>query len=86
MPAAPGPTMAATWGTTPDMCTCSRNRCPEAANRLSASPWFEPGSMRAPPESMNHTMGQRPERAILRIRVTFSSPVCPMLPPLTVKS
>jgi hypothetical protein len=38
--------------------------------------------MRAPPESMNHTMGCRPRRAISRRRVTFSSPVWPMLPAL----
>ena len=26
VPAAPGPTIAATWGTTPESTTCSRNR------------------------------------------------------------
>ena len=31
VPAAPGPTIAATCGTTPLMITCSRNRCPEPA-------------------------------------------------------
>ena len=32
VPAAPGPTIAATCGTTPLMITCSRKRCPEPAN------------------------------------------------------
>ena len=35
----------------------------------------EPGSMRAPAESMSQTIGQRPFSAIDRRRVTFSSPV-----------
>ena len=86
VPAAPGPTMAATCGTTPLMCTCSRKRCPDPAKREMASGWLDPGSMRAPPESMNHTIGQRPRSAIWRRRVTFSSPMWPMLPPFTVKS
>ena len=86
VPAAPGPTIAATCGTTPLMTTCSRNRCPEPAKSEIMSGWLEPGSIRAPPESMSHTIGQRPRKAIDRSRVTFSSPVYPMLPPLTVKS
>ena len=45
-----------------------------------------PGRCARPPESMSHTIGQRPLSAIERRRVTFSSPVYPMLPPLTVKS
>ncbi len=32
VPAAPGPTIADTSGTTPDITTCSRNRCPLPAN------------------------------------------------------
>jgi len=75
VPAAPGPTIAATCGTTPDMITCSRNKCPEPANREIMSGCVDPGSMRAPPESIHQTMGQREARAMWRRRVTFSSPV-----------
>ena len=60
VPAAPGPTIAATCGTTPLMTTCSRKRCPVPAKSESMSGWLDPGSMRAPPESMSHTIGQRP--------------------------
>ncbi len=86
-PPRPGPTIAATCGTTPLMRTCSRNRCPRAGEeRDHVAGGSRRGSMRAPAESMNHTIGQRPRSAIWRRRVTFSSPVYPMLPPLTVKS
>ena len=87
VPAAPGPTIAATSGTTPDMITSSRNSAPAPAKSDIMSP-FAPtcGSMRAPAESMNHTIGMRFRSAISRRRVTFTSPVCPIDPPLTVKS
>ena len=86
VPAAPGPTIAATCGTTPLIRICSRKRCPVPAKSEIMSGCDEPGSMRAPAESMNQTIGQRPLSAIERRRVTFSSPVYPMLPPFTVKS
>ena len=76
VPAAPGPTIAATCGTTPLMTTCSRNRCPLPANsEIMSRVALDCGSMRAPAESMNHTIGMRPRSAISRRRVTFSSPV-----------
>jgi hypothetical protein len=79
--------MAATWGTTPLMMTCSRKRCPRPAkSEMKSAFGWEPGSMRAPAESMNQTMGQRPRRASSRIRETLTSPVSPIDPPLTVKS
>ena len=86
VPAAPGPTIAATCGTTPLITTCSRNRCPVPAKSEIMSGWLDPGSIRAPPESMNQTTGQRPLSAIPRRRETFSSPVYPIDPPLIVKS
>ena len=87
VPAAPGPTMAATSGTTPDMMTSSRKRCPVPAKIAVMSPPPEAlGSMRAPAESMNHTMGMRQRSASSRMRVTLVSPMAPIEPPLTVKS
>ncbi len=81
VPAAPGPIMAATCGTTPDMCTCSRNRSPVRANIEPAASWI-----RAPPESTSHTMGMRSRRASSRMRDALSSPTMPMDPAITVKS
>ena len=46
-----------------------------AGEERNVSGWLVPGSMRAPAESMNHTIGKRPRSAIWRRRVTFSSPV-----------
>ncbi len=87
VPAAPGPTIAATSGTTPDMITSSRNSAPEPANKESMSPCGPTfGSMRAPAESMNQTIGMRLRSASSRRRATFVSPTCPREPPLTVKS
>ena len=87
VPAAPGPTIAATSGTTPDMITSSRNRCAgagEQRDQVAVPP--DLGSMRAPAESMNHTIGMRLRSASSRRRVTLVSPVWPIEPPLTVKS
>ena len=39
-----------------------------------------------PAESMNHTIGMRQRRASSRMRLTLTSPVWPIEPPLTVKS
>ena len=68
------------------MSTSSRKRCPEPAKveMKSAPPPF--GSMRAPAESMNHTIGTRERKASSRSRVTLTSPTIPIEPPLTVKS
>ena len=87
VPAAPGPTMAATWGTTPDMITSSRKRCPVPAKSETMSPCPPAlGSMRAPAESMNQTIGMRQRSASSRMRVTLVSPTWPIEPPFTVKS
>jgi len=55
VPAAPGPIMAATCGTTPDMIDSSRNRSPEPAKL------FEPIAswIRAPAESISQIIGKR---------------------------
>ena len=81
VPAAPGPIIAATCGTTPLMITCSRNRCPVPANS-------EPGRLLDPRAGRVDEPDDRIRfvSAISRRRVTFSSPVLPMVPPLTVKS
>ena len=42
--------------------------------------------MRAPAESSSHTNGMRLDSASSRRRVTFSSPVMPIEPAITVKS
>ena len=81
VPAAPGPIIAATWGTTPDMCTCSRNRSPVRANIDPAASWI-----RAPAESISHTSGIRSRSASSRIRPALISPTMPMEPAITVKS
>jgi hypothetical protein len=81
VPAAPGPIIAATCGTTPLMWTCSRNRSPVRANIDPAASWI-----RAPAESINHTIGIRSRSASSRIRVAFNSPTIPMEPAITVKS
>ena len=87
VPAAPGPTIAATCGTTPLITTCSRNRCPLPANsEIMSGSLFGFGSMRAPAESISHTIGIRLRSASSRMRVTLVSPVNPIEPPLTVKS
>ena len=54
MPAAHGPSIAATSGTTPDIITSSRNRCPEPANSEPAASWI-----RAPAESSSQISGIR---------------------------
>ena len=55
VPAAPGPIMAATWGTTPEKTDCSRKSTPAPANqREPIASW-----MRAPAESISHTIGTR---------------------------
>ncbi len=81
VPAAPGPIIAATCGTTPLMMTCSRKRSPVRANMEPVASW-----MRAPAESISHTSGMRSRRASSRIRVAFSSVTMPMDPAITVKS
>ena len=86
VPAAPGPTIAATCGTTPLITVCSRNRWPLAANSETSSGLFGRGSMRAPAESISHTIGIRQRSASSRIRVTLVSLVKPIDPPFTVKS
>ena len=55
VPAAPGPIIAATWGTTPDMMDSSRKSRPEPAKL------FEPIAswIRAPAESMSQIIGMR---------------------------
>ena len=81
VPAAQGPMSAATCGTTPLMITSSRNRWPEPANSEPAASW-----MRAPAESSSQTIGMRLVSASSRSRATFSSPVIPIEPAITVKS
>ncbi len=81
VPAAQGPMSAATCGTTPLMITSSRNRWPEPANSEPAASW-----MRAPAESSSQTIGMRFVSASSRSRATFSSPVIPIEPAITVKS
>ena len=46
--------MAATRGTTPDITTSSRKRCPEPANMEPAASWI-----RAPAESSSQIIGIR---------------------------
>ena len=81
MPAAQGPSIAATIGITPDITTSSWKRCPEPANSDPAASW-----MRAPAESSSQMNGIRLLRAISRRRLTLSSPVAPIEPAITVKS
>ncbi len=51
------------------------------------SGWLDPGSMRAPPESMNQTMGQRPlEGHLAQARDLLLAGLADAIPPLTVKS
>ena len=63
------------------MTTSSRNRWPEPANSDPTASWI-----RAPAESSSHTSGIRLLSASSRSRVTFSSPVMPIDPAITVKS
>ena len=81
MPAAQGPSIAATSGTTPDIFTSSRKRWPEPANSEPAASW-----MRAPAESSSQTIGMRCFSASSRRRATLTSPVMPIEPAITVKS
>ncbi len=81
VPAAPGPIIAATCGTTPDITTCSRNRSPVRANIDPAASWI-----RAPAESISHTIGMRSRSASSRMRDAFSSPTMPIEPAMIVKS
>ena len=81
MPAAQGPSIAATSGITPDISTSSRKRWPEPANSEPAASWI-----RAPAESSSQMNGIRFCSAISRRRATLSSPVIPIEPAITVKS
>ncbi len=81
VPAAPGPIMAATIGTTPDMIDSSRKSRPEPAKVEPIASW-----MRAPAESMSQIMGMRLPSAISRARLHFTSAVRPIEPAITVKS
>ena len=81
VPAAPGPTIAATCGITPLMWTCSRNRSPVRANIEPAASWI-----RAPAESISHTSGMRSRSASSRVRPALISPTMPIEPAITVKS
>ena len=81
VPAAPGPIMAATMGTTPDMIDSSRKRKPEPANVEPMASWIL-----APAESMSQIMGMRLLSAISRARLHLTSAVRPMEPAITVKS
>ena len=81
VPAAHGPIRAAICGTTPLITTSSRNRCPLPANKDPTASW-----MRAPAESSSQIMGIRLLSASSRRRETFSSPVIPIDPAITVKS
>ncbi len=63
MPAAQGPSIAATMGTTPDITTSSWKRWPEPANSEPAASW-----MRAPAESSSQMNGIRLVSAISRSR------------------
>ena len=81
MPAAQGPSIAATIGITPDITTSSRKRWPEPANIEPAASWI-----RAPAESSSQMNGIRLLSAISRRRATLSSPVMPIEPAITVKS
>ena len=81
MPAAPGPIIAATIGTTPDMIDCSRNRKPDPRSVDPIASW-----MRAPAESISQIMGMRLPSAISRARLHFTSAVRPIEPAITVKS
>jgi hypothetical protein len=81
VPAAQGPSIAATIGTTPDITTSSRKRWPEPANIEPAASWI-----RAPAESSSQIIGRRFCSAISRSRPTLNSPVIPIDPAITVKS
>ncbi len=81
VPAAHGPISAAICGITPLITTSSRNRCPEPANSEPTASW-----MRAPAESSSQMKGMRLVNASSRRRPTFSSPVMPIEPAITVKS
>ena len=54
VPAAHGPSIAATCGMTPDITTCSANSQPVPAKVEPAASWI-----RAPAESSSHTIGLR---------------------------
>ena len=81
MPAGQWPSMAATWGTTPDSVTCSRNNAPACAKVEPLDCW-----MRAPAESSSQIIGMRWRWANSRIRAVLCSPTPPMDPAMTVKS
>ena len=72
---------AATCGITPELITSSRNSCPVPANSDPTASW-----MRAPAESSSQIIGMRLVSASSRSRATFSSPVMPIEPAITVKS
>ena len=82
-PAKPGPSMAVTCGTQPDISTWAGNvpGPPKAKDRLSRPSWI-----RWPPPSSSITNGRPWSSASSVIRTIFASPACPMLPPMTVKS
>ena len=81
VPAAHGPSIAATSGTTPDITTSSRNSDPERANCDPAA-----SCMRAPAESSSHSIGMRRRTESSRMRATLDSPTPPIDPAITVKS
>ncbi len=72
---------AATCGMTPLITTSSRKRNPEPAKSEPTASW-----MRAPAESSSQMNGIRLVSASSRRRATFSSPVMPIDPAMTVKS
>src|SRR5258708_15526645 len=57
VPAAPGPSMAATNGTTPDITTCSRKRYPVSAKELIHDASSGSAGGRAPGGSISQTNG-----------------------------
>ena len=82
MPAAPGPIMAATMGTTPG----HDGLLPKEVSRTGRSVEPIASWMRAPAESMSQIIGMRLVSAISRARLHFTSAVRPMEPAITVKS
>jgi hypothetical protein len=81
VPAAQGPISAATCGITPLASTSSRKSAPEAANSEPTA-----SCTRAPALSSSQTNGIRLVSASSRRRVTFTSPLVPIEPAMTVKS
>ena len=82
VPAAHGPIIAATCGTTPLIDDLLAEQVAGAREQASPPP---PGS-RAPAESTSHSIGIRFVSASSRSRATFISPIMPIEPAMTVKS